>query len=378
MAVPCLICCHNKLIPLEKFAELPRVSSDSRPMLSGGRLVKCEACGALQKKVDHQFQAECEKIYADYLMYPQSSKFLEPFVFDCMPCGRSSRLITAIAEKINLHEKGSILDVGCGNGNLLRAFSTIRPEWKLSGLELDGRYRSTVEAMCGQGVLNTGKLEDLNGKFDLITAIHVLEHLNEPVTFLKQAKERLSPDGYMLLQLPLWQRNPFDLLVADHCMHYDWTSLFNLLRRAGLKPAFTSETTVPREITLVARTGIQDKEKTTNTGPGPETALIWLAKVRDMAAAGQTKAGLKHFGVFGTGNASMWLTQTLGGVSFYVDEDPTRQGINALTGKTVYSPEAVPEGSTIFICLSPDLSASIKKRLCHLPANWVATPPLEN
>lgn len=378
--MPCLICRHKALIPLEGFAELPRVSSDSRPMSPGGRLVKCSSCSAVQKPVDLNFRTECEKIYTDYLMYPQSSQGQEPSVFDGKLCERSTRLISVVTKEINLPETGYILDVGCGNGNLLRAFSFIRPEWKLSGLELNGRNRLIVEAVCGKGMLHTGRLADVRDKFDLITAIHVLEHLDDPLSFLQQTRERLAPGGHVLIQIPLWQHNPFDLVVADHCMHYDQVSLVKLLKQAGLKPAFTSEKSIPRELTMVARTGIEyrNEEEKKSAGHWPEAALKWLAEVSNLAATEQSKAGPKRFGIFGTGNAAMWLTNVLAGVNFYVDEDPTRQGINVLTGKQVYAPETVPEGSTVFICLPPELSESIKKRLGNLPINWLTTPPLEN
>lgn len=373
----CMVCCHDTLVPVEGFAELVRVGSDSRPLPPGGRLSRCTQCGAVQKPVDKAYLAECEDIYANYTMYAQSSQGTEPSVFDGEPCGRSTRLMLTVAGEIRLPETGRILDVGCGNGNLLRAFGAIRPGWKRAGLELDGRHRDAVETACGPGSLHTGQLANVPGEFDLVTAMHVLEHLTSPVEFLKTAADRLTPGGHVLVQLPLWQDNPFDLVVADHCMHYDRASLIRVLKRAGLEPVFVSDQAVPRELTVVARPGIGFDHKEDN-GTAPDRAVTWLTSVRDLAARVLASAGRENFGIFGTGNAAMWLTEGLGGVGFYVDDDPTRQGVNALTGKPVLGPDSVPDGATVLICLPPELSATIEKRVRHLPVNWLVTPPLEN
>ncbi|QGY39373.1 methyltransferase domain-containing protein [Pseudodesulfovibrio cashew] len=373
----CIVCRTPSLEFAEAYRTLPRVGSDSRPLPPGGSLGRCPVCGTIQKVMDDAFQAECEMIYSSYVMYGQSTQGTEPTVFDGRPDARSAKLVYALGKSMDLPDSGSLLDVGCGNGNLLRAFRAAHPGWELSGLELDDRHREAVEAVCGGGSLLTGELAGVAGTFDLITAMHVLEHLAEPVEFLGLIKDRLSSEGALVIQLPLWRENPFDLVVADHAVHYDAVSLLHVLDRGGFKPVFLSEEIVPRELTVIARPGKGPWDRGKAAGPGLDAALGWLAAVRDMAARAMESAGKNRFGIFGTGNAAMWLTGALGEAGFYVDDDPSRQGTNPMTGRPVYAPEATPEGSTVVICLPPELSAAIYQRVRRVPANWLVTPPLE-
>ncbi|WP_035236378.1 class I SAM-dependent methyltransferase [Desulfobacter vibrioformis] len=379
MGTSCIVCQKAELEFPGVYGSLPRVGSDSRPLPPGGGILgQCMTCGTVQKVINDAYRAECKAIYASYVMYGQSAESAEPKVFDGRPNLRSVKLVCAITRSMALPVAGSLLDVGCGNGNLLRSFKSAHPGWKLTGLELDGRHREAVAAICGGSSLRTGQLADVTGRFDLITAMHVLEHMVDPVEFLCQIRERLTPDGAAIVQLPLWQKNPFDLVVADHAVHYNADALCRVLNRAGFRPVFLSDGIIPRELTVIARPGKGSLDTKKTDGPSLDAALGWLSRVSALAAQAMNGAGKKYFGIFGTGNAAMWTTKALAGVNFYVDEDPTRQGINLLTGKQVYAPEKVPEGSTVFISLPPDLSESIKTRLRHLPINWLTTPPLEN
>jgi len=65
-----------------------------------------------------------------------------------------------------------------------------------------------------KGVTNVsselGQLNDFAGPADLIVANMVLHHIASPATFFHDARERLVPEGY--------------LLIADLCHHdQDWT-----------------------------------------------------------------------------------------------------------------------------------------------------------
>lgn len=223
----CIVCKKSLVRLIEAYASLPRVGSDSRPLPSGGRLGQCEGCGAVQKPVDDKFQAECEAIYSSYVMYAQSSEGAEPKIFDDAPCGRSTRLVEVISSEIGLGATGSLLDVGCGNGNLLRAFGSACPAWSLAGLALDDRHRVAVEAICGGGSLLTGELAKVEGRFDVVVAMHVLEHLTEPVDFLCQVKEKLVAEGVVVIQLrcgerilstSLWRIIAFILISLRSCV----------------------------------------------------------------------------------------------------------------------------------------------------------------
>lgn len=95
---------------------------------------------------------------------------------------------------------GRLLDVGCGNGIfLLRARQA---GWRVTGLEPDpiavaAARRADLDVV--QGTLDTWRGEE---SFDVITASHVIEHVHDPLEFLRQIFSLLLPGGRIWLATP--------------------------------------------------------------------------------------------------------------------------------------------------------------------------------
>ena len=146
-----------------------------------------------------------------------------------------------------------MLDVGCGNGAMLRAFSQAVPRWSLAGTELDDKYRDVIESIPGVQSLHTCSPWDVPGEFDVITMVHVLEHIPQPEAYLRRLLTKLRPGGLLVVELPHHVANPFELLIADHCTHFAADTAAALLHRAGFEVLQTGDDWVPKELTLVAR-----------------------------------------------------------------------------------------------------------------------------
>ena len=195
------------------------------------------------------------ELYAGYAIYDQAAG-AEQAVFDQATgaaMSRSTRLLAALRGEVELPVTGRMLDVGCGNGAMLRAFSQAMPGWSLAGTELGDKYRGTIESIAGVERLYTCSPWEVSGEFDVISMIHVLEHIPHPEAYLKQLLTKLRPGGLLIVELPHHVANPFELLIADHCTHFAADTAATLLQRSGFDVLQAADDWVPKELTLVAR-----------------------------------------------------------------------------------------------------------------------------
>lgn len=94
-----------------------------------------------------------------------------------------------------------VLDIGCGTGAWLERLANLGFT-HLHGIDLDIQKFGTDKATCSQANLNDGDWGLGSQKFGLITAIEVIEHLENPGRFFCKIARHLDKNGYLLLTTP--------------------------------------------------------------------------------------------------------------------------------------------------------------------------------
>lgn len=366
----CRICDSSALLEFEEFRLLKRVTSDSRPWDTGGRLAACRECGAVQKLVEPEWLDDIRSIYETYAIYHQAEGKEQPIfmVGGTTPLPRSLALARYLDKMALVPERARVLDFGCGNGAALRTFSSSHPNWSLYGAEISTQNLALLQRIPGFVKLFTCSLDDLpQDRFDLITILHTLEHVLDPVATMRGLVSRLTDCGVLFVQVPNVGKTPFDLVVADHLLHFTLETLRFAAHRVGCAILEVTDGVLPKELTLI----VQSNQIVNQSAPlsclplqsieRVAAQISWLVTQAKLAAT--TAKGSRHFGVFGTSISATWLANQLGDeVSFFVDEDQDRIGKQHM-GRPIIAPDAVMADADVYVPLLPEVAASVVERL---------------
>jgi SAM-dependent methyltransferase len=161
---------------------------------------------------------------------------------------RSMTLRTKYRLVARYKPQGSILDIGCGTGHLLREFS--QRGWITKGIEPGVDPRQFAVSTFGLDVEDEPALNNLNtSSFDVISMWHVLEHVHDPVARMNQVHRLLKADGIVVVALPnhsAWDATQYGSFwaawdVPRHLLHFNQSAFLNLAHRSG----FTLLKTLP-------------------------------------------------------------------------------------------------------------------------------------
>ncbi|MEO8593450.1 MAG: class I SAM-dependent methyltransferase [Candidatus Solibacter sp.] len=155
-----------------------------------------------------------------------------------------NQVISAFARQLteNLAPGFRVLEMGCGDGNVLRFLSDACPDGTVVGMDLYGegiRYaRSRTSCPLVQGDVRRAPF---GKQFQLIGIFDVLEHIPDDLQILRDLRELLHPEGALLLTVPAHQSlwSYFDEL-SGHCRRYSRAELETKLGETGYTVEFLS------------------------------------------------------------------------------------------------------------------------------------------
>lgn len=133
-----------------------------------------------------------------------------------------------------------LLDLGCGyNGDLLTSLKDYIREG--GGIDLSVNPKSNLK----QGRVDA-QLPFADKSFDVVTALAIIEHVNDPEMMLSEILRVLKPSGMVLITTPsMAGKLPLELMaklgiisreeISDHKRYYTRQSLILALKNAGFR-----------------------------------------------------------------------------------------------------------------------------------------------
>lgn len=151
-------------------------------------------------------------------------------------------------------ENKLVLEIGAGPGSITKLLTHVS-KCRVTALDIDTESIKRLEPHCErayQADLNDttwpGILKN-DGKFEVVVAADVLEHVYEPLAVLQAMKSFLNQDGYMVISLPHaghsvihaclfdedFEYNNYGLLDRTHIRFFGIKNIQKLFDDAGMK-----------------------------------------------------------------------------------------------------------------------------------------------
>lgn len=139
----------------------------------------------------------------------------------------------------NHKHAGSILEIGCYDGRLLSEFQ--KRGWKVSGCELSNAADIADKRLLKPVIRQPFSADLFKGTLlDVIFCRYVLEHIDEPVLFLKEMTSLLGKNGFIAVEVPDMQCRLADgvlgIFAHEHIGYYVRFSLAQTFMKAGMNP----------------------------------------------------------------------------------------------------------------------------------------------
>jgi 2-polyprenyl-3-methyl-5-hydroxy-6-metoxy-1,4-benzoquinol methylase len=229
--------------------------------------VGCEGCGLVMTN-PRPSPARMEKFYAEeYRRY--YTGFKQPsaeYIAKFRRAERARHHVDFLQAAGLLRPGMQVLDIGCAEGSLLKAIRDRVPDARLYGVEPNPDFAAFART---HAKLEGGwrKLEDLLAdpdapQFDLVTIVHVFEHVPNPPAFLASIRQVLAADGAIYIDVPdIAAYRDLDMLHVAHLFHFSRVTLSDAAHRADLAVTVLAQHTPPAHpisIRTVLRAGGAD------------------------------------------------------------------------------------------------------------------------
>lgn len=204
-----------------------------------------------------------------------------------------------------LRPQARVLDIGCGDGHVLRQLDDHYHEpLRLEGVEFSEHGITATQAL-GYNV-HVGPIEDVDlpaGAFDLVIMNQLIEHVREPQAVLRKIAKALAPGGHLFIETP--NVDSFDARLfrnrywggyhlPRHFHLFDTLSLGQVVEQAGLKTISQKPLVCPQFWIISLQNWLKDR--------GATKLAKWVSPFSPLLLAPATLIELIHQRVSWTSN----------------------------------------------------------------------------
>lgn len=229
--------------------KLKIVKMNKKEKQNGARF-KCEACGAkmrnwrISKKDVLIVCDNCNHIKRDISLSNCNAReqtFGGNTILDYLRCKLTVSRLKSYIKKASLKEPLSILEIGFGTGNILKHF--LKCGYNCCGIEADKSKAGYNLITKEEANLYFGKAEniDFGNNFDLIYAIHVVEHFGNPQLIFNKCFDVMKENGLLYfvtpngqsMSLKIFKNKWWNLEDPTHIRFFSEKSITHMLKVAG-------------------------------------------------------------------------------------------------------------------------------------------------
>ena len=233
------------------------------------------------------------------------------------PFYRFQRQVELVLEHAPPASGTMVLDYGCAKALTLKELLAQRPNVIPAVFDVSTMYTPLWDKWVAREHQACHRCpDDWTGRFDLVTAHFVLEHVEEPVGVLEDIARLLAPGGKAFLSFPNVAKNPGDILVVEHLSHFTSPSALRAIADAGLMAETVLEDAYRGAFVVVASRGSGARPER----PEIDAATAGLMQISDFwtGATRQVEAALARHGdrpaaVYGAGFYGVFIAKVLAG-----------------------------------------------------------------
>jgi glycosyltransferase involved in cell wall biosynthesis/SAM-dependent methyltransferase len=155
----------------------------------------------------------------------------------------TARLYLAEIGRYSGLRHGRLLEIGCGDGDFLVAAEA--ESWRVTGVEYSPSACEKVRCRLKNGEVYSGELQSANlptEQYDLCVLSDVIEHVRDPLDFLREIHRVLKPGGILFIATPSidswsarFMKQKWMEFKAEHLTYFDRQTLQTALAKSGFR-----------------------------------------------------------------------------------------------------------------------------------------------